>query len=255
MRNGEKTAITPLSELASVILGYVAMYPDGVHGYHLGRMLSRSLLGLPSLRLGQLYRILHHLERTGLVKSRVEATGPRPARYRFATTVQGRSIFLRWLTSLPHGSALVREQVLNRLRFSHRLPASAIRCLLAEAARECQEELGNLHRHKKSLGGLYGEVNSLHFMAVEARLAADQRWLDEIRSLVEESTRHADAGAVPSVVSDASGCAVDGAGTGRASNSRASRRQLTDAPHPGPTHSDPLNTGRCVGGTSLPTNG
>jgi len=205
MKNGDKMTIPPLSELASVILGYVAMYPDGVHGYHLGRMLSRSPLGLPTLRLGQLYRILHHLERAGLVKSRVEATGPRPARYRFVTTVQGRSIFLKWLTSLPHGSGPVREQVLNRLRFSHRLPAPAMRYLLEEAARECQEELGNLHRHKKSTGSLYGEVKSLHLMAVEARLAADQQWLGEIRSLVEGSTRHADAGAVPSPA-DASGC-------------------------------------------------
>ena len=206
MKNGQKMTITPLSELASVILGYIAMYPDGVHGYHLGRMLSGSPLGLPTLRLGQLYRILHHLERTGLVKSRVEATGPRPARYRFVTTVQGRSIFLKWLTSLPHGSGPVREQVLNRLRFSHRLPASAMRCLLEEAARECQEELENLHRHKKSSGSLDGEVSSLHLMATEARLAADRRWLNEVRSLVEESTRHPDAGAVSSVVSDASGC-------------------------------------------------
>jgi DNA-binding PadR family transcriptional regulator len=206
MKNGDEMSIAPLSELASVILGYVAMYPDGVHGYHLGRILSRSPLGLPTLRLGQLYRILHHLERVGLVKSHVEATGPRPARYSFVVTAQGRSIFLKWLTSLPHdGSAPVREQVLNRLRFSHRLPASDVRCLLEEAALECQEELGNIHRHKRSSAGLYGEVNSLHLIAVEARLAADRRWLDEIRSLVGEPTRHAGAGALPSA-EDAPGC-------------------------------------------------
>ena len=205
MKNGDKMTIAPLSELASVILGYVAMYPDGVHGYYLGRMLSRSALGVPTLRLGQLYRILHHLERTGLVKSRVETTGPRPARYRFVTTVQGRSSFLKWLTRLPHGSGRVREQVLNRLRFSHRLPASAMRCLLEEAARECEEELGNLHLHKKSSGSLYGEVKSLHLMAIEAQLVADRRWLDEIRSFVEESTRYADADAVHSAA-HAPGC-------------------------------------------------
>jgi len=193
MNNGHKKAITPLSELASVILGYVAMHPDGVHGYRLGRMLSRSPFGLPSLRLGQLYRILHHLERSGLVKSQVESGGPRPARYRFVTTVPGRSTFLKWLTSLPQGSGSMREQVLNRLRFSERLPGSALRCLLQEAARECQEELAVLQRKERSAGAPEAPAKGLHAMAVEARLSADQRWLEDIRSLIEKSFDHPDA--------------------------------------------------------------
>jgi DNA-binding PadR family transcriptional regulator len=201
MNNGNKKTITPLSELASVILGYVAMHPDGVHGYLLGRMLSRSPLGMPTLRLGQLYRILHHLERSGLVKSQVEAGGPRPARYRFMTTAQGRSVFLKWLTSLPESAGLVRERVLNRLRFSDRLPGSALRCLLQEAARECQDELEVLHRKERSSRGPETAARPLHFMAVEARLAADKRWLEEIGALVEKCLAFpevtSDGGAIP----------------------------------------------------------
>ena len=195
MSKQDRTANTPLSELASVVLGYIGTYPDGVHGYHLGRMLSRSPLGLPSLRLGQLYRILRHLERAGLVRSHIEVAGPRPARYRFVTTPGGRSAFRQWLASLPHGRVPVREQVLNRLRFSDRLPISALQRLLEEAVRACQTELETLRRHETPGGDPAAEPRPLHCMAVEARLLADRRWLDELQLLIEESLRCADVSA------------------------------------------------------------
>jgi DNA-binding PadR family transcriptional regulator len=181
-----------LPELECVILGYVQAYPDGVHGYQLGRMLSRSRLGLRSLRLGQLYRVLHHLESAGLVKSRVEAGGPRPARYRFSVTPEGISSFREWLTSVPQAGGPIAEQVLNRLRFAERLPGSALRRLLERAVRACQAELDGLQRE----GDPSIETKPLHSMALEARVAAERRWLDELRQLVEELPSRSGPGAI-----------------------------------------------------------
>jgi DNA-binding PadR family transcriptional regulator len=175
-----------------VILGYVQAYPDGVHGYQLGRMLSHSRLGLRSLRLGQLYRVLHHLESAGLVKSRVEAGGPRPARYRFTVTPEGSASFGEWLASPPLAGGPVAEQVLNRLRFAERLPGSALRRLLDGAVRACQTELDGLRRE----GDPSIETKPLHSMALEARVAAERRWLDELRQLVEELPGRSGTGAM-----------------------------------------------------------
>jgi DNA-binding PadR family transcriptional regulator len=181
------TSSEQLSQVAYVILGYVGMHPEGVHGYRLGRALSRSPLGLPSLRLGQLYRVLHQLERSGCLESHVEASGSRPARYRFTVTPAGRSTFSRWLMSIPEGAGPIRDQLLDRLRFADRLPESALQRLLAEAVRECEAALEKL-RHRPRGGGATDDTSRLHSMAVEARLAAERRWLDEICVLAGKST-------------------------------------------------------------------
>jgi DNA-binding PadR family transcriptional regulator len=185
-----------LPERAYVVLGYVGRYPDGVHGYRLGRILSRSPEGL-ALRLGQLYRLLHHLERAGCVESKIETGGPRPARYRFTMTREGRARFRRWLTSLPKGGGPIREHVLDRLRFSECLPSTALQRLLAEARRECENQIDSLRREGVDAAARGSAGKPLHAMALEARLAADKRWLDEVRALADQWSRCAAAGAVP----------------------------------------------------------
>jgi DNA-binding PadR family transcriptional regulator len=177
-----------LPEIAHVILGYVAMYPEGVHGYRLGRTLARAPLGLPALRLGQVYRALRHLERQGFVRSEIESGGPRPARHRFTVTPDGAAAFRAWLTSVPHGPEPLRDQMLNRLRFVDRLPPAVVESLLREAVGECDAELEALRRHQSLSGateGRLGGVKPLVGRLMEMRLVADRRWLDEVRRLIE----------------------------------------------------------------------
>jgi DNA-binding PadR family transcriptional regulator len=177
--------VTRVREFSYVILGYVEMYPGGVHGYRLGRTLAQSPLGLFALRLGQVYRALRGLERAGLLQSEVEAGGARPARYRYTLTREGAEAFHRWVTHLGNGCGSVRERLLNRLRFVDRLSAPAIRSLLAEAVRECEVELQQVQcpatRGRRPGAGGGGRQGLL----LQARIAADRHWLDELAGVVE----------------------------------------------------------------------
>jgi DNA-binding PadR family transcriptional regulator len=161
------------------------MYPEGVHGYQLGRRLSRSPLGLPLLGLGQLYRALHHLEGSGLVEGQIEVNGSRRARYRFTMTAKGGTAFQQWLTRMAKGSLPVRDQLLNRLRFADQLSGSDLHRFLNEAVRECRAELEQLTQESKAVKSQRGGAKSLHSMALEARLVADRRWLEAVQQLVE----------------------------------------------------------------------
>jgi DNA-binding PadR family transcriptional regulator len=174
-----------LREFSYVILGYVEMYGEGVHGYRLGRALSQSPLGLSPLRLGQVYRALRGLERASLLRSQFEPGGARPARHRYSVTREGAEAFLGWVTHLGQGAGSVRERLLNRLRFVDRLPPATIRALLAEAAGACDAELRTIQRRaargRRSDGGAAG----LHTLLLQARIAADRHWLDEVAGVIE----------------------------------------------------------------------
>jgi len=175
-----------LPEVAYVVLGYVRAYPEGVHGYHLGRILSRFPLRSASLGLGHLYRILHQLESAGLVKSEVEDGSPR-LRYRLTITLRGEACFSSWLTTVPEGSEATCDQVLDRLRFADRLPGKVVLRLVDEAERECKSKLEELAQHTASEHPPKGEeshVSRPYTMALMARVAADLRWLEEVRQMV-----------------------------------------------------------------------
>ena len=192
VNQADSAVVNQLPETAYVILGYVGMYPNGIHGYRLGRILLHSPLGLRSVRIGQLYRVLHRLERADLVKTHVEAGGPRPARYRFTMTASGRSRFRLWLRSAPRGSGPLRDRVINRLRFADLLPPADLESLLEDAARECRIELEEIQRQRGETCDWKGAVSSLHLMAIEARLAADRRWLNEIRRVLDRSSNQSE---------------------------------------------------------------
>jgi len=173
-----------LPEHAYVILGYVGLHPEGVHGYQIGRLLLGSPLGLPLLGLGQLYRVLHQLEAVGFVTGTIEVNGAARARYRFTLTRKGGTAFRQWLAGGSRGAAPIRDQLLNRLRFADQVPPPTLRRLVAEALKECEGELGDLERERKAQA-TDGFVTSLHSLALQARLVAYQRWLSEVGELLE----------------------------------------------------------------------
>jgi hypothetical protein len=112
-------------------------------------------------------------------------------------TAEGRTRFRRWLTSLPKGGGPIREHVLDRLRFSECLPSTALQRLLAEARRECETQIDALRGDGVDAATRHASGKALHAMALEARLAADKRWLDEVRALADQWSCCAAAGAVP----------------------------------------------------------
>jgi DNA-binding PadR family transcriptional regulator len=187
---GKKDA---LPDVAHVILGYVAMYPDGVHGYRLGRTLSEPPLRVPSLRLGHLYRVLRRLQRARLVACTVEAQSSR-LRYRFSITPAGETAFRSWLVSVPRGSGLTRDHVLERLRFADRVTSRDVLRLIDEAVRACESELADVTQQASSgeeaSDGVQPQVSArIYLMARKARLADDRCWLEEVRRLVERDAQ------------------------------------------------------------------
>jgi DNA-binding PadR family transcriptional regulator len=179
-------ATEQLPEHAYVILGYVGTYAEGVHGYEIGRLLLRSPLGFPLLGLGQLYRVLHQLESARLISGAIEMNGAARARYRFKMTRKGEASFRQWLTGGSRGVTPVRDQLLNRLRFADQVPRPVLTRLVSEAIKECQAEIDDLNRTGKARP-CEGDVTPLHRLALQARLVAYQRWLAEVRNLVEGS--------------------------------------------------------------------
>jgi DNA-binding PadR family transcriptional regulator len=178
----EKQKTGALSEAAHVVLGYVGEHPEGIHGYHLGSILSRSPLRLPSLGLGQLYRLLHRLEKAGLVISRVEEESAR-LRYRFTITPRGEACFSKWLNTVPAVNGTTCDQVLDRLRFADRLPGAVLLRLIDEAERELERKAEELGEYELTSEG--ARMNRQYAPALRARLAADRGWLAEVRRLAE----------------------------------------------------------------------
>lgn len=173
-------------DIAHVILGHVTMTPNGIHGYQLGRQLSRSAPELPPMRLGQLYRILRRLERAALVVCHVESESSR-LRYRFTVTPRGESVLQEWLTTLPRDTGAVCQQLLYRLRFAERFSGTALLRLVDDAAEESRlalERVGESVSKNRDRGGEGGHP---YDQALKARLAMDRCWLEEVRGLVERS--------------------------------------------------------------------
>jgi DNA-binding PadR family transcriptional regulator len=176
-----------LPDAAYVVLGYVGRYPTGVHGYELGRVLSRSPLRVPSMQLGQLYRALQRLERAGLVQRHVETESSR-LRYRFTVTKQGARAFERWLSAIPGDSGQACEQLLERLRFADHMPSETVLRLVDTAARQCREGIEELAAHAGD-----EEAVGAYALALKARLADGRCWLEEVRRIVRETAAEAEA--------------------------------------------------------------
>ena len=177
----ETSAAADLRDFTYVILGHVAAYPNGVHGYSLGRSLSRWPLRWASLRLGQLYRALRSLERAGLVDGHVESSSSR-LRYRHVITALGRARLQEWLTHLPRETGVPCEQLLHRLRFADRIPGREVLRLIDETMTECNSNAEAIGRNRT---GPIRDAGTSYEVALGARLAADQWWLKEIRRLLE----------------------------------------------------------------------
>lgn len=184
-REAASSSKSRLPDVAYVILGFLESYSDGVHGYRLGRDLSESPLGLPSLQIGQLYRLLRRLERAGLVSCRIETESSR-LRYRFSITAKGSAGFRKWLDSVPRGSGASSEELLDRLRFADRLAPSTLLSWIDAALSRCETELGELTKEVGSNGTNTSQPVPPYVLALSTRLTADHAWLQEARRIVEK---------------------------------------------------------------------
>ncbi len=184
---GERSDATgvhqPLTDVAYLILGYVAASPHGIHGYRLGRMLAQAPFCIPGLRASKLYRALRRLERVGLVHCRVESESAR-LRYRFSITPKGTAALRRWLTAISGEPGTVCQDLLNRLRFVELLPATARTRLVDAAAEECTQALAALGTDCAAGASRGNGAGDAYTRALRARLASDRCWIEEVRALL-----------------------------------------------------------------------
>ncbi len=98
------------------ILGLIAEEP--MHGYRLKETFDRRISALWGLTTAQIYQTLRVLERAGLLTSRGERVGNRPARRIYSLTDAGKRALNKWLgAALSPWIRPVRADVLVRLMF------------------------------------------------------------------------------------------------------------------------------------------
>jgi DNA-binding PadR family transcriptional regulator len=170
-----------LPDIAYVTLGYLRKFPDGLHGYRLAQVLVDPLAGVAHLPLGRLYRLLHRLERAGLVQRALDTHALR-LRHRFRPTARGEARFQRWLARSPESTTATPEPLLQRLCFADAAPREVVEGWLEQASAACQQRLDDLATYEPAL---YGDG---YLRIVRARLEEEQRWIERIRAIVQPAS-------------------------------------------------------------------
>jgi PadR family transcriptional regulator AphA len=157
----------------------LALLTEGeAHGYQLLKKFNRSLGPFWHPNIGQVYQLLHDLERRGFLARRDQPCGPRVRRL-FRLTTRGERALRLWLARRPGWPAPVRDEILVRLLAAERQGPDA---LLAQLARQEDEYRGYLALVRQEATRL--EPTLLGRLAHEAALGqveARLRWLARCR--------------------------------------------------------------------------
>ncbi len=79
-----------------VLLNVLDHSPEPMYGYQIARLLEDYSGGEPFMKQGALYPVLHSLEASGLLESRVEPSVSGPPRRYYQITPEGREILAEW---------------------------------------------------------------------------------------------------------------------------------------------------------------
>lgn len=168
MRDGSRTNTTTIE---FSLLGLLADHP--MHAYDLHKELSRSTgLGLIwRVKQARLYAIAADLETRGLLGSRTDQPGNRPARRVFHLTERGLAAFEQWLTT-PADWKDMRLDFLAKLYFARNSGAAVNQLLTAERA-VCAARLDRLRSQLRAanIDGFDAQVYGYRIALVEATVS------------------------------------------------------------------------------------
>ena len=155
------------------------------HGYELLQRFNRRIGPFWHPNIGQVYQLLHELERRGFVARRDEGAGSR-ARRVFRLTPRGERALGTWLTRRPAWPAPLREEILVRLLAAERGGPAAV---LAQLERQEVE----YHRYLSLVReqAARPDASVTRRLAHEAALGqaeAHLRWLARCRALIRPET-------------------------------------------------------------------
>src|SRR5215831_1436654 len=114
----------------------LALLVEGeAHGYQLLKRFNQRLGPFWHPNIGQVYQLLHELERRGLVARRDDASGARPRRL-FRLTARGERALRTWLARRPAWPPPLRDEIFVRFLAAER---DGSRALLAQLERQEEE--------------------------------------------------------------------------------------------------------------------
>jgi DNA-binding PadR family transcriptional regulator len=160
----------------------LALLSDGeAHGYQLLKRFNQRIGPFWHPNIGQVYQLLHELERRGLVARRDEEAGPRLRRV-FRLTGRGERALRTWLTRRPGWPPPLRDEIFVRLLATERDGSDALMGQLERQEAEYRRYLVLLQ--EEAARPAASVTRRLAHEAALGQAEAHLRWLARCRSLL-----------------------------------------------------------------------
>jgi len=169
----------------------LALLGEGeAHGYQLLKLFNERIGPFWHPNIGQVYQLLHELERRGFVTRRDHETGSRLRRV-FRLTARGERALRTWLTRRPGWPPPLRDEIFVRLLAAERAGSGALLDQLARQESEYRRYL-DLVRQEAARPGAPLTRRLAHEAAV-SQAEAYLHWLTRCRSVLGVGTPIAQA--------------------------------------------------------------
>ena len=151
------------------------------HGYRLVKEFAARLGPCWHPNVGQVYQLLHELERRGLIVHRPEACGSRSRRL-FRLTARGEGALRTWLARRPGWPPPMRDEIFVRVLAAERLGAEAVRTQVDRHEEEYRRYLAALEEQAAQRSGSMAQELAHEAALVHAR--AHLHWLARCREVL-----------------------------------------------------------------------
>jgi DNA-binding PadR family transcriptional regulator len=164
----------------------LALLAEGeAHGYALVKRFNHRLGPFWHPNVGQVYQLLHGLERRGLVVHREVAAGPRMRRS-FRLTARGERVLAAWLARRPSWPPPLRAEIFVRCLAAERDGVAAVRAQLDRQETEYRRYLA-LVQEEATHAAPASVTRRLAREAVLQLAEAQLRWLERCRALLADA--------------------------------------------------------------------
>lgn len=160
----------------------LALLAEGeAHGYRLVKEFAARLGPCWHPNVGQVYQLLHELERRGLIAHRAETCGAR-ARRLFRLTARGERALRAWLGRRPGWPPPLRDEIFVRVLAAERLGAEAVRVQVDRHEEEYRRYLALLEEQAAQRSGSMAQALAHEAALAHARAHLD--WLARCREVL-----------------------------------------------------------------------
>ena len=160
----------------------LALLADGeAHGYELLKRFNDRIGRFWHPNIGQVYQLLHELQRRGLVARRDDVAGTR-VRHVFRVTARGERALATWLARRPGWPAPLRDEIIVRLLAAERRGPAAVLGQLERQEAEYRRYVSVVQEEASRPGG--SVTRRLAHEAVLRQAEAHLHWLAHCRTLL-----------------------------------------------------------------------